>query len=930
MRVYGSLSFDADRRQWVITCESQVTVRLKRVFARLSTSSFGEHRLSDTADNARDLEWFLERYPLKVAGGVEAHLRARSREQRERQETAEAILAGRVPPTNIELALPLREYQKQAVAMMRAMRGLLLADDVGIGKAQPLDAKVLTPSGWRRMGDLRVGDAVIDPDGGTATVEGVFPQGEREVFRVTMADGGSTECCDEHLWMVQTPNDRCRAGGRVLPLREIRERLHETRGNGQRAHHWFLPLVAPVLGAQDPLPIDPWLLGVILGDGNCAGDYVRVSCADPELVERMRRSVPAGISVNHAGRVDWRLARTDPSRRNPLLEALRALGIDDKRAWEKSIPEPYLRAHPEARLELLRGLMDTDGTCSQLQGVATFTSTSEVLCRQVLELARSLGGVASIWNRVTNYTYLGELRQGRRSWTANIRLPVNPFWLGRKAVRWRMPTLARAIESVEPVGREPVQCIRVSSKRRLYITDDFIVTHNTASAIGLLADPNMLPALVVTLTHLPTQWEAEIKRFAPKLRVHTLKKATPYPLNTGGLPSKAGRKPLVDVNPDVIVSNYHKLAGWAEALSGQVKTVVFDEIQELRIAKSDKYSAAKHIAAGAEYRVGLSATPIYNQGSEFHAIAEILRPDALGTREEFVREWCTAGYREGTEKIRDPRAFGEFVREAGLMLRRTRSEVGRELPALTRVPQHVDANLGALDKVSEACRELALFILGRGASPMKLEGDAKKGEKLLASEELSIKLRQATGIAKAPFVADFVQLLVEQGEKVVLFGWHREVYRIWRERLANLEPVMYTGSETAKEKDAARDAFIDGQSKVLIMSLRAGAGLDGLQKACRTVVFGELDWSYGVHEQAEGRVNRDGQSDPVVAYYLTTDTGSDPIVMDVLGIKRGQLEGIRDPKAAFVSKLETDPDRIKKLAEAYLAQHGLEPAAEVA
>lgn len=105
------------------------------------------------------------------------------------------------------------------------------------------------------------------------------------------------------------------------------------------------------------------------------------------------------------------------------------------------------------------------------------------------------------------------------------------------------------------------------------------------------------------------------------------------------------------------------------------------------------------------------------------------------------------------------------------------------------------------------------------------------------------------------------------------------------------------------------------------MSLRSGAGLDGLQSVSRTVVFGELDWAYGVHEQAEGRVHRDGQKDPVMAYYLTASAGSDPVVMDALGIKRGQLEGIRDPNAALVQKLQTDPDRIKRLAEAYLQQH---------
>jgi hypothetical protein len=564
LRTYGSVAYDEEARQWVVKCEPHVAARLKRTFARLSSASFGEHRIGDTIDTGRDLEWFLMRYPCELSAEAAYMLRKRADQHRDRQQDVENILAGRVAPDSVELAVPLREYQKQAVAMARIMKGMLLADDVGIGK--------------------------------------------------------------------------------------------------------------------------------------------------------------------------------------------------------------------------------------------------------------------------------------------------------------------------------------------------------TASAIGTIANPELLPALVVTLTHLPTQWKAEIEKFAPTLRTHILTKGTPYPI----------AEP-----PDVFISNYHKLGGWAETLSGVVRSVVFDECQELRKGGTVKYHAAKHIASGASLVLGLSATPIYNQGSEFHSVAEVLRPDCLGTRTEFVREWCSlgSGDRFGTERVRDPEAFGEFVREVGLMLRRTRAEVGRELPALTRVPQHIDADLGALDEVSDACRELALFIVGRGEAPRKGDADAKKkNEHFLASGELDYKLRQATGIAKAPFVSEFVRLLVEQEERVVLYGWHREVYRIWMERLKNLSPRLYTGTESPREKDKAREDFLAGRSKVLIMSLRAGAGLDGLQQCCRTVVFGELDWSYGVHEQAEGRVCRDGQTDPVFAYYLTADVGSDPIVMDMLGIKRGQLEGIRDPKHAFVTKLQTDPDRIKRLAEAYLEQ----------
>lgn len=452
----------------------------------------------------------------------------------------------------------------------------------------------------------------------------------------------------------------------------------------------------------------------------------------------------------------------------------------------------------------------------------------------------------------------------------------------------------------------------------------------TITSICMMAEARALPALVVTLTALPMQWEREIKRFAPKLRTHILKKATPYDLTAGRRGRTRGVQLALDGStpdgamPDVIITSYSKLAGWGETLAGlHLGSVTFDEVHELRNMGGAgkpvpaKYSAAKHIAESTPIKLGMSASPIFNYGGEFYSVLNILRPNSVGTKGEFLEEWC-GGYKE---KIVDTAAFGSYLREAGLMLRRSRTDVGRELPDLTKVIHHVEADAAALDKVSEACAELARVILR--------QGESARGEKMHASEELSNRLRQATGIAKAPYVADFVRMLVDSGEKVLVLAWHREVYSILNDKLKDLSPVMYTGSESTSAKDESRRAFVEGDARVLLMSLRAGAGLDGLQSACRTVVLAELDWSPAVHHQSIGRIHRDGQSDPVVAYFLVADHGSDPIVIDVLGLKKEQIEGVVDPNVEIVEKLEVDGDRIKRLAASYLEQRGLVlPAAE--
>ena len=423
----------------------------------------------------------------------------------------------------------------------------------------------------------------------------------------------------------------------------------------------------------------------------------------------------------------------------------------------------------------------------------------------------------------------------------------------------------------------------------------------TVVGICMLTDPRTRPSLVVTLTHLPKQWENEIHRFAPALRTHIIKKGTPYDV------TKVRRKTVPF--PDVLIINYHKLAGWAETLAPIINSVVYDEVQELRRGHlSLKGTAAFYLSNSVKWRLSASATPIFNYGGEIYNVIEATQPGALGTEAEFTREWCKA-YSE-KKSIKQPKVFGQYMRDQGLMLRRTREDVGRELPDLLKVPHHIDCDQKALDDIKGRATELAKVILDR--NPLE------KGAKFKAAEELSWRLRQATGISKAPYVAAFVRLLIESGEPVVLYGWHRSCYEMWLEMLDDLNPVMYTGSESVTKKQAARDAFVEGRSPLLIMSLRSGAGLDGLQHACRTVVFGELDWSYGCMEQCAGRIHRDGQPSKVVAYYLLADSGSDPVIASVLGIKRSQLEGIRDPKRDLIEKLDTGGDNIKQLAAAYL------------
>lgn len=437
-----------------------------------------------------------------------------------------------------------------------------------------------------------------------------------------------------------------------------------------------------------------------------------------------------------------------------------------------------------------------------------------------------------------------------------------------------------------------------------YLTQGFLLLADevgigkTVSSICSFTDPRALPALVVTLSGtMPEQWRAEIERFAPALNVHVAQKGVSQPL-----PDFMGK------GPDVIVMNYHKLTGWADTLAGWIKSVVFDEVQELRHDTSQKYAAAKRIAGKAKFRIGLSATPIYNYGGEIFNVMDILKPGLIGTYGEFTNEWCYSTGRD--TQLREPKAFGTYMREHFYILRRTRKDVRRELPPLSKITQKVDCDREALDDVKESARILAEMILS--------QEESARGELMEAAGELSWTLRQATGIGKAPHVADFIRLLAVSGEKVMVYCWHRTVYDILLSKLKDLNPLMFTGTETPAKKQAAKKAFMGEESNVLLVSLRAGAGVDGFQKVCRTVVFAELDWSPGIHEQCMGRVFRDGQPDPVTAYFMVSDGGADPVIAERLGLKSEQIDGIRDPDLDPLEKIDSKPGRAKALAEHYL------------
>jgi superfamily II DNA or RNA helicase len=372
------------------------------------------------------------------------------------------------------------------------LKSMLFRQPTGVGKAQPLNAPVLSPTGWTTMGDLQPGSWVVGSDGKPTMVLKVFDRGDLDVYRVVFNDGASVECCGDHLWkvkdrMIDVRRLTSRGGWRIHSTSFLREKLV-----GRDDHFRFsIPMVKPVEFLPVSHVLDPYLLGVLLGDGSLRPKSVTLTSADQEILDVIEALLPEKVRLVAHGNQSLAYGLTTADGvNNAVLNEMRALGLAGRRSWEKFIPPEYKFSGPEDRLALLQGLLDTDGYSKE--HVVEYATTSDELAEDVRFLVESLGGALSDRVRVTNCVVNGERRPGRPSHRMVIRLPapINPFRLSRKANRYRPRTKyqpRRAIVAIEPIGRMPCRCISVSAPDNLYVADRFVVTHNSRTAVKYIA-----------------------------------------------------------------------------------------------------------------------------------------------------------------------------------------------------------------------------------------------------------------------------------------------------------------------------------------------------------------------------------------------------------------------------------------------------------
>ena len=416
---------------------------------------------------------------------------------------------------------------------------VVLSGPSGTGKAQPLDAKILTPIGWVNMGDLKVGNMVSTPDGSTANIIGVFPQGKLDIYKVSFNDGTSTECCANHLWLTETYLDRAaNRKGTVKTTQEIKDTLLY---KNKKVHS--IPITKPIPYNKKSLIVDPYVFGCLLGDGTFRHNF-GFSSADEYIVKTMseeleklhlsleykdrydykiiglgsviknykqvvakskgkiikiydnindvlldgysKNVIYKSINKKPAYNLDWSYGKYHSS--SPLLNYLKDNNLWMQDAMGKHIPSDYKFSSIEDRIALLQGLMDTDGSCS-IDGTVEFSTSSPQLADDVKWLVQSLGGTVSMSERNTTYTYKNRIKTGKKSYRLYMKIPndIMPFRLDRKNKNIQLRTkypIRRFISNVEYIGKKEAQCILIDHPDHLYLTNDCIVTHNTLIALA--------------------------------------------------------------------------------------------------------------------------------------------------------------------------------------------------------------------------------------------------------------------------------------------------------------------------------------------------------------------------------------------------------------------------------------------------------------
>ena len=797
---------------------------------------------------------------------------------------------------NLPLLKKPRSYQMDYLYYAVNHGNHINGSSVGTGKAQPLDTLIWTPNGAKKMGDLKVGDKILGVNSDIQTVIGIFPQGEIDCYKVTFTDGTSTECSKDHLWTVHLE----KGGERVLTIKEMEEKglrripKKGFYGSGQHKSYGLWRFALPIL--EKPIEfnsrkvsIDPYTLGVLLGDGCFSNGSVTI--ANPEidiingivLPKGMKKTLKKQISKA----IEICLVTTEYY--NPLKRALKFYGLLGKHSYEKFIPKEYLINDIQTRIEILRGLMDTDGTVSK-HGAVSFEVTSLQLVKDVEFLATSLG--CKCYNIRTKKSYIGKVRH-RDCYRLSITIPkgLNVFKhckqkIERSSLKERRYLTRKFFKKIEYVGKKQMQCISVSNENNLYLCDDFIPTHNTISTIFYTEMLDLFPCMVVCPASVKSGWLREWKETNPNRRVSIISTSSPPE----------------DFEADVIVINYDILGKRVTKENGKTSLeirldgmkkksfslVIADEIHFLKNRKSIRSKSFKKLIHKVPSVIGLTGTLIMNRPAELLNILMLIeRIKEIAPEDQyhhyFFERYCNMKETNFGMDI----SGASNIKELNRLLKEccyfqvSKRDALKELPPISE--NVVECEITNKRAYKKAKGDLLQFIEDKFKDEEKVEKAARAEflVKLSTLKQLSLE-------GKEKFIKKWVEEWMEANEEEKLLVFASQSTILTKIAGEFKEGLLITGGTTIKKRDEIlQKFFLQKESRVLFANIGClGTGVDGLQKVCSNMAILELPPRPSDLVQVIGRLERSGQENPVTIQYLLSPETIDQDLWEMLKGKK--------------------------------------------
>lgn len=742
--------------------------------------------------------------------------------------------------TESQIHPQLYKFQNAVTRWALKLGKAALFEECGLGKGQPYGSQILTPKGGVSIECLQIGDTVIASDGKAYPVTGIYPKGEIDTYRFIFNDGASFVVDKDHLHWVRPYNDRTKGKPfRVMNTLDIID-SGIRYGKGEKSRKYDIPVVDPIEFSAKDLLIDPYLLGVLLGDGGLSIDNrVILTSSKHEIISKVVDILDSYDMhlTQKSDRISYDLCGNKPKHNNHVLNALRKYGLTGKKAQGKFIPVDYLFSSVEDRLALLRGLMDTDG---YIKETTQHYTTSKQLHEDVKFLIRSLGGIPKSSVKQGKYCDSnGQIVECSDCYTLTFSLKTfNPFTISYKADLWNPNPRAngRWIDKIEYVGKQKTICISVDSPDHSYVTEDLIVTHNTLQQLEWAK-------------HVAQHTQKHVLILAPlAVAPQTVQEAKKLGMSVTYCESKADVKKLP--LSTIPITNYDRLHKFDTDLFGGV---VLDESSILKNFTGATKNALLDAFKDTPFKLCCTATPSPNDHVELGNHAEFL--DVMSSGDMLTRFFINDGAKAQNLRLKkhSVKDFWKWVTSWAVCLSHPR-DLGDEydmpdfdLPELKLIEHLVPVDQATLQRAWDDGRLLPDTHVS-STSHHKVKRDS-----------LTSRIEKVKEVVNA----------IDETEPINI--WCDTNYESDALQVAFPDGLEVRGSDKRQIKQKKLEQYSSGESRMIITKPKiAGLGLNW--QHCTEPVFFGVSFSFEMLHQALRRNYRFGVKKPINAHLIISES----------------------------------------------------------